>query len=77
MIRARPTTFAETECVFMAPRRLDLARESTAMAAKHSTTPITAKVSLKPITSAWRLTVLPSAMMACCCAAAGRGRHGP
>jgi hypothetical protein len=37
---------------------------ATAMAAKTSTAAITAKVSLKPITSAWCFTALPSATMA-------------
>jgi hypothetical protein len=42
-----------------------------AIAARISTKPITANVSLNPNTSAWRLTVLPSAMIACWRAAVG------
>ena len=45
----------------------------TAIAARTRTTPIAAKVSLKPITSAWCLTALPTAIMACWRAAAGSG----
>jgi hypothetical protein len=53
---------ARSQCAVLPPftRRVN----ATAMAENTSTAAITAKVSLKPITSAWCFTALPSATMA-------------